>query len=485
MVKVALLRLARGGLVYGLGGVLQRFLGLLLLPFFTRELAPNDYGVVALITVLTVAMTGLFNLGTGNSMGVLYFREGTETGRRSALVWTNFSLLLVNSLLLYVALYFAAPLLSSWMFQSTNHQELIRLGLLALVFGTLAEPWLAHLRMEQRAVRYVLLTLASSLLTIALSVWLVLVLQRGVAGLLLAGALGQLSLLCACLWFIARKLPIRIDFSFVIPLVRIGFPGIFGLFALLLIDYADRQLIERIVGLDALGVYSVGYSFGMIMAVLVGAFSSAWSPFFMSYVDKTEEAAPIFARVMTYYLLGFGSLVLLFFLAARPLVTLFTAPAFHDAYLVIGLVSAASMLKGCYLIALPGVYFAHKLHLQSLIEWIAAFLNIALNIMLLPRLGITGAALATFLSYVSLTMLAYVVARRYLLVNYEWKRIGSVTITVAAFCALGSWVSSTEQLGIVTTLMVHALILGIFLIVAALLLTSEAERAWLKARLMS
>ena len=72
MIRSALNQLAKGAMIYGLGGVLQRFMGLLLLPFLTEVLTPGDYGVVALIPLNGAAMTGLLTLGTGNSMGDVY-----------------------------------------------------------------------------------------------------------------------------------------------------------------------------------------------------------------------------------------------------------------------------------------------------------------------------------------------------------------------------------------------------------------------------
>ena len=56
MLKKAITRLAKGSMVYGIGGMLQRFVGLLLLPFFTSVLSTEDYGVVALISLVSVAM---------------------------------------------------------------------------------------------------------------------------------------------------------------------------------------------------------------------------------------------------------------------------------------------------------------------------------------------------------------------------------------------------------------------------------------------
>ena len=441
MLKTALTRLAKGSLIYGIGGMLQRFMGFFLLPFFTRVLTPEDYGVVALISLIGVALSGLFTLGTGNSMGVLYFRE-KDLVKRPTIIWSTTLLMAANGVFWYSVVFLAAPTLSSLMFQSDRHADLIRLALLGSVFITIADPWLAYLRMEEKAKRYVVITLFSSVLSIALSVWLVLVQQIGVTGVILAGTLTQGVMLLVNWMVIGRKLYFKIDPSLFRPLIHIGFPSIFGLFAFMLIDYADRQMIERMVSINALGIYSVGYSFGMVMSIAVGAFATAWPPFFMSYINKTEEARTVFARVMTYYLLGFGGLVVLFFFVARPIVVIMTAPAFHSAFNVVGLVAAALMLKGCYLIVLPGISFAEKLHKQSAVEWVAAIVNIGMNLWLIPLYGIVGAAIATLISYLTLPILAWSVARHYLPVDYEWSRLAWITILMTLTSGLLYWVNA-------------------------------------------
>jgi len=483
MLKTAITKLAKSSIVYGIGGMLQRFMGLLLLPFFTRALTPADYGVVALISLIGVAMSGLFTLGTGNSMGVIYFRE-LDIARRPTIIWTNTLLMAVNSLFWYTVLFLAAPVLSELMFQSDRFADLIRLALLGSVLSTIADPWLAYLRMEEKAKRYVVLTLISSILSIVLSIWFVVVQRIGVTGVFLASTLTQGIMLLVNWLVIGRQLHCKIDATLYRPLVRIGFPGIFGLFAFLLIDYADRQMIERMVSLDALGVYSVGYSFGMVMSIAVGSFATAWPPFFMSYLNKRNEARTIFARVLTYYLIGFGCLIVLFFFMAKPVVLLMTAPAFHDAYLVVGLVAAAHMLKGCYLIVLPGIYFAEKLHKQSAVEWTAAIVNIGLNFWLIPIYGIVGAALATFISYLTLPVLAWTVARHYLAVDYEWNRVASISILVLTASGLLFWLSATLDTFLLLTMVVNtAVLFGFFGAAYRLLLTaSEREQTWDKIK---
>lgn len=481
MLRFELKRLASGSLIYGIGGILQRFMGLLLLPFFTRVLSPEDYGVVALIGLATIAFTGLYNLGTGNSMGVLYFRE-EDKSKRPIIIWTNAILMFGNCLLLTAVLFVAAPWISELLFQIPEYTNLIRLSLCGLALTVIADPFLAYLRMEEKAKRYMVLTLLSTGLSITLSVWLVLGLKLGVLGMVLSGFITQGLMLLVVLWMIARHLPFGVDKKLINPLVRIGFPSIFGLFAFLLIDYADRQMLQRMVGLEALGVYSVGYSLGMVMMVFVGAFSTAWPPFFMSFLNRREEAVQVFGRVLKYYVLGFGLLAMLFFAVAKVVVVVMLGPAFQDAFVVVGMVASAYMLKGCYLILLPGIYFEHKLYIQTGIEWGAAIVNIILNLLWIPAFGIAGAAGATLVSYLCLPVLSWMFAKHYLAVGYDWNRIFLGAGVLIASCA--SLMQLSKQDSILVSFSASVAISIITFALIYLFVLNEPERQLLRRKTM-
>ena len=85
-------------------------------------------------------------------------------------------------------------------------------------------------------------------------------------------------------------------------------------------------------------------------------------------------------------------------------------------------------MKGVYLIFLPGFYFNKKLHLISLIEWSAAIINVILNLIMIPKLGILGAAIATALSYLTLCIISYFKGKKYLELNYQWINISKTTV---------------------------------------------------------
>jgi O-antigen/teichoic acid export membrane protein len=410
-------------------------IGFLLLPVFTHYLSPAEYGVSALIIVYTTLFNGIFSLGTGASIGIYYFEEEDETAR-ARVIWTTAAVLLVNCLLLTLIGFIFAPQFSRWMFGSTEFAYIIRLSLASLTVSTMTVPFLAFLQMEERAKTYVLLTTISSLLTLLLSAIAVVYLRHGIAGMFEGGLIGAVVLLAGTLSVALRHLTFGLDFSRIRPLIKTGFPSVFGVGAFFFIDWSDRLMLDRFLGLGEVGVYSIGYSFGMVMSLAVAAFGNAWPPYFISFIAKRDEASILFGRVMKYYVILFGTVTLFFFLVARPVILAMTAPEFHGAFTVVGLVALSYTLKGCYLITLPPLVYEKKLYLQSGIEWAAAAINVVLNLLLIPVLRKEGAAVATLAAYFCLPVMTYFIGNRYLSIQYEWKSIVKFTL---GFVALAVW----------------------------------------------
>ncbi|HNV69719.1 MAG TPA: oligosaccharide flippase family protein, partial [Candidatus Ozemobacteraceae bacterium] len=357
-------------------------------------------------------------------------------GKRPAIIWTTATILFLHALVLTTIFWFLASKLSEAMFQTAEHMPLFRIAFVGLFLTTLNEPFYSYLRMDEQAKTFVRVTLLGSFLTAGLSAVFVLILGWGTEGYMLAPVISQLVILVILLTYMLRQLPYSWNAQYGIPLVKIGFPSIFGLFAFMIIDYADRQLIQRFLGLEQLGLYSLGYSFGMIMLVLVNAFASAWPPFFMSFIGRQDEAKVLFGKVLKAYLALFSIACVGFFALARPVLELLTASSFHGAHAVVGIIAASYLLRGCYLIFLPGVYFSQKLYVQSVIEWLAAGVNILLNLQLIASYGIVGAALATLASYTILPVTTWIVSRRHLAVNYDWNAIVRIVGACVASCLI-------------------------------------------------
>jgi O-antigen/teichoic acid export membrane protein len=204
-------------------------------------------------------------------------------------------------------------------------------------------------------------------------------------------------------------------------------------------------------GLDQVGIYTIGYNFGLVMSVPVDALTAAWVPYFMSFVDRRAEASTLFGRIVTFYVIGFGILSLMFHVFAKPVVMLMTQPAFHEAYQVVGLSATAYFLSGLYSLLLPAMYFAKEVKYQTLIQALAGLLGIAANFLLIPNLKVLGAGLGLMFGYLFMVILTatWNLIRKsdYLQVKYEWERILIWGVFYFAYIALLQWRRDFSLLG--------------------------------------
>jgi O-antigen/teichoic acid export membrane protein len=442
--RAEILSLGRSSLVYGTGQVLLRVINLLLLPVFTAYLTPADYGVVSVLTLATFFLAPVFALGIPSAIGLFYY-DDAEPAARSRIVTTAVTVLAVSGGVLVMAGAATAPWLVGILFPGATGAADLPL-LLVLSIATAAttnvtQPLLLQLQLERRAKTFVLLTVTSTLITIGLSVGAVVGLRAGVLGLVAASLAGQLIGAGLALLLTSRGARLSFDPSVARRLLRIGIPLIPSFLFVFVILQANRYVIQLERGLDDVGIYTIGFNLGYAISIVVSGFTSAWFPFFLSYGDRQEEARPLFGRITTYYVVGIGSLALLFFMAARPAILILTQAGFHDAYIVVGASATAQLLLGLQSVLLAGVYFAKDVRSVPVIQGISAVIGLALNVVLIHWIGMAGAGIALVAGCLVMVALQHGLNRwrGYLRVDYEWSRLLPFGVVFVVFAVMFAW----------------------------------------------
>ncbi|HEY3319004.1 MAG TPA: oligosaccharide flippase family protein [Planctomycetota bacterium] len=419
-------RLAKNTVIYGIGGVLNRFIGFLLLPLFTAYLTPTDYGVSGILAMVAVVATNVFLLGIGAGLGICYY-EGNSADRKEAAVWTAMRLLVPSAAVLAVVGIVFPREISQLAFGSPEYAYYTQLSVCTTAVSILITPLVLRLQFEERAVAFVILGTGTTLVSIGFSLVAVVVWKGGIKGLLEAGLAAQVVSLLAYASVVLRGITLRTERGLTAKLLRVSVPFIPSFVFLFIMQQSNRYVLQYYHGLSEVGIYSIGSSFGMVMALLVGAFSSAWYPYFMSFLERKDEARRTFGRVFTIYVIGFGFLQTLFYVAARPAVLLMTRPAFHNAFSVIGVCATAQFAWGLYSLLLPGVYFSKETASINLTQAVAAIATLTLSFVLIPGWGANGAAWAMALGALSLSVFQHLwnLYRRkdYLQVAYNWRPV--------------------------------------------------------------
>jgi O-antigen/teichoic acid export membrane protein len=194
---------------------------------------------------------------------------------------------------------------------------------------------------------------------------------------------------------------LRINRRLFAPLFRFAIPMIFHAFAMAGLATYDQIILNQLVGPDAAGTYAFAYRFGMSMVILSTAFSSAWIPEFLDLVRDPNGVAVIRVKADRYVNRMIGAAIALM-IALPPLVRILGGPGFADAPKLVPVIIYAYLWFVLYTLI-----FAHALHggksLPIAVTTFAALLiNVALNYLLIPSMGLMGAALASVGGYAAL-----------------------------------------------------------------------------------
>lgn len=414
-------------MVYGIGGMANRLISLLLLPIFTAYLTPTDYGLVGMLAMSGMVLTPVFSLGFGTSIGVCYFNT-QSLEERKAIIWNSFLCLAPSAALMLCSGWLFSRAISSLLLNNGEYSRLVILSLATTAVNVIIQPFQLKLQFEQKARAFVIFSFVSLLVTTVVSVYEVVWLKKGVTGLLEAQLIGQLfSLIIFSAGTFKSKLP-RFTGQIVKELLRHGIPMVPSFFFIFIIQNGVRYFLEVYYGLHEVGIFTVGTNLGMFMGMLTGAFISSWTPYALAFSDKQDEARVLFGRITYYYMLVFGFLTALFFFFAKSVVILFVNVSFYESYKIIGFSAAGQYYCSLFLMLLPPVYFAKDVSSTSKIQGLIAAISVIVALVVLPFSGVIGAGLIVCLSYALLVVFQWVwnslVNKRvYFQISYDVVRI--------------------------------------------------------------
>jgi O-antigen/teichoic acid export membrane protein len=419
LVIATIKRLFTHSALYGLGSVLNRLIGFILLPLYTRYLTPVDYGISSLLLTTNSVAVIMANLGIGSAL----FREVIYKGRDEGEVEsTALYFLIGEGFLFFGALILFADQISNLVFGPDSQTYLLRLTFLTGFLQMIQTVFMARLRIREKSANYSIISISRFVVGTGLNIYYVAVRQLGVEGLVLASLITTAIFGAIYLVILIRQLRFNFSFPALWSMLRFGAPLIPGNIASMVMTSADRYFLQHYSTTAEVGLYSLGYKIGLVMNMIVQAVQLAW-PAQKFEIMKEADAERKFSRIFTIYIAGLGFISLGFSVLAREMLVVMTTPDFYSASSVIPLILLSYLLYGARFMTNIGLTRENKMEYASMVIFGTAILNLGLNFWLIPRYGMIGAAWSTFISYGTLAVLNLMVNQRFWHIPYEYLRI--------------------------------------------------------------
>src|SRR5829696_1674604 len=432
-------RLATTGAAYTAASVISKLIALALLPLYTSYLTPADYGAAEVIFAAVVAASIVIRFGTIEALLRFYYKDDEDPAR---VVATSFAALFwLSTAAALLALPLAEPISEALLVRPAP--DLARISIAGLWVLTLMEFLLTLFRLEERARAYFVTTILNVVAAIGLTVVLVVGDGEGARGVLIGSYASGAAFVLVLAFVHRRRLSLWIDRALLRRLMRFGLPTMPAELSLYLLNFVDRIIIVRTVGLAEAGLYSLAVKFAQAVNVLVRGFQLAWPPLAYSIRDD-DDARHAYAAVVTWFVAGCAFVVTGMWLLSRWLARAFAAPEFFESYEAVGLITVGVTLYALYMVLVVILGRTGRTEFNFPATMGALVANVALNLALVPSMGIVGAGLALVASYVVVVVLMYVFKQRLFPVPYEWRRLGKVVLVTAALVAAGELALPTD-----------------------------------------
>jgi O-antigen/teichoic acid export membrane protein len=300
------------------------------------------------------------------------------------------------------------------------------------------------LQAEEKPKQYVYWTSVTLLLTVVVTVVFVVFLELGAYGYLLATLVANIIMAIPFTRMTLKNIELTIDFSYLKKAVIFSLPLLPHGISNWVLAVSDRAILQFYVSVSALGIYSLGYTFGMIQIFVGVAITQAWIPFlFKRIAEEGEASEPRLARMITYYVLFLSAIAVGLSLFSKEVIYILTNKSFHTAADFVPIIVVAYLWNGLYIIPLNFLMLKNKTFLIPLVTIPAAAINIAINIVLVPYFGITAAAWATFFAFLSQLLIIQIIAMKVYPFPYEFRRISIVLVTAMIIISISSVLNIT------------------------------------------
>jgi len=379
----------------------------------------------ALSQVYASIAVGIVNWGMLIGYERNYFLHEKSVKDSAALLYSVTLFILINITVLDIAVFYWREYLSNLLFEQSTHGDILVIVTIGVSLSTLANYYLTFLKNKGFAAEFVKLTLLQSLGNFLLILFFILYLDASIISLAYALLLSNTLLIIAVAVKQLKALPVLFNKNMLVDVLRISLPLTPRILFGALNTQFDKIMLGMVASVGSVGVYSIGQrvSFGVFqfMTALDRVFKPEVYRKMFSHDDETHNVEIGIYLTPFVYITVF--VALLTAVLSEELFFLLFPESYSDGVGVVIILTVyfASLFFGK--ITGTQLIYAKKTHIITVLTIVGIVLNISLNIPMILKWGILGAAWATTIAGIAMNVMNYRVAQRYAPIQWQWKPV--------------------------------------------------------------
>ena len=402
-------------------------------------MTPEEYGVVSLIYAFIAFMNVFYHYGLESAFIRYYSKTGSDEGYQKDEVFSTVLLsLLFSSIVFSSLIWFASPSIGRTILDSDSYNRIIHMTAGILLLDTLYLIPLHYLRVNNKAILFTGIMLINVLINVSMNIYLIRFRGMGVEGVFISNLTASGFSLLVLIPVIIKNLRVKFSGKLWKKLILFGLPFVPSGLSSMIIELSDRYMLQWFKGMEDVGLYSAGHKLGIFMLLVVMAFRFAWQPFFLQKRDAPDSPR-LFSKIMTWFvfLMTIVFLAVSFFIKEIVALEIFGRHIINESFwagiVVVPLILAAYLFNGIYINFQPSIFYTGKTWVISIVVGIAALINIGLNLILIPKVGMIGAGISSLSAYIFMAVCTYFIVRKWIKVTYEWFNLAVMFVLTLGF----------------------------------------------------
>jgi O-antigen/teichoic acid export membrane protein len=394
-------KIVQNAALFAAFGILQRSVGLLLLPLYTRYLTPEEYGIIGLTTALSLPLGIFFNFGLNTAVVRFNFHEersGHDFERR--LYSTIFVAITgLTALTTAVVLLLAKPVFAP-LIPGVPLYPYFYLALVPVVLTPFYELQQRIWSAKQSGKDMVLMNAVQLLVRVAFALVLVIHFKAGALGILAASAIASALTAGYAIVSLVRKNGLGFDKALFKECSAYSLPLIPNRFVGLANGFVNNYIIGIFGSLAQVGLYSISNQFMTVLTLIDQSLTEAIRPWCyekFSSEDPKEREKPLDGLVFVSFASTYLVTSAAFF--ARPIVGIVLAPSYFELWKCVPIflsVAVFNQIKNIWL--MPLMYFKGGTKYAPIATYSYVAMNVVFALAFIPDLGFVGGALAMLVS---------------------------------------------------------------------------------------
>ena len=382
--------LLKNTVIFSIGNFGTKIISFFLVPLYTNILTTREYGTVDLIYTIGMVLVPLLTLNIGESIMRFALDKDAYCDK---IMSTGITILIFGAIIGLLIL----PIAN--LFESvSNYSIYIYLYTLTLAFSQI---FLCYLRGKEFLLKYSIGNIIQSLTIAIFNIIFLIGMKKGIEGYLMAYILANVCTGLYGFWagkvnLVIKKYSIDIELSK--NMIKYSVVLIPNSFMWWIMNSSDRMMVSAMISVTANGVYAVAYKIPTLLSTITTIFNQAWSYSAIredESEDKEEYNNRVYDNLVTIVIVVATGLLMIM----KPFLSVYVGKEYYAAwhyvpYLIVGFVF---MTLGSFIAT---SYTVHKDSMGFLISGtVGAIINLILNFILIPMMGVSGAAFATCISY--------------------------------------------------------------------------------------